>query len=307
MATSLRPHTLPAAQVRQYSYRPCAKKNVYGIRREFVGANKQSNHVSSVLSQQAPLVAKVHLLDVVRKVGRSERSKDKKLRDFVFKDLHQSREKTMTSLWLSCQNSERDSQQYSVILDNTERRNLEIVHVSPYGNDIDTPKPLKAKKEAEKVKFKRPGSANCQHTGDVSIRGVEVNKPIARKRYAPKKHSFVHTKEFLKSTLSMCSQTFTKVALMLAVVISILGSGLNMKLPKRICTSGLASVVCQECESGNNSNSAHPLVLAILRESAAAITDISKGLCSCIRKVMYPISTLPEHLHSTLLRYTKTT
>ena len=59
-----------------------------------------------------------------------------------------------------------------------------------------------------------------------------------------------------------------------------------MKLPKCICTSGLASVVCQECESGNNSNSAHPLFLAILRESATAITDISKGLCSCIRKVM---------------------
>ena len=46
-------------------------------------------------------------------------------------------------------------------------------------------------------------------------------------------------------------------------------------------------MVCQECESGNNSNSAHPLFLAILRESAAAITDISKGLCSCIRKVMF--------------------
>ena len=60
-----------------------------------------------------------------------------------------------------------------------------------------------------------------------------------------------------------------------------------MKLTKRICTSGLASVVCQECESGNNSNSAHPLIFAILRESTAAITDISKGLCSCIRKIMF--------------------
>ena len=70
-------------------------------------------------------------------------------------------------------------------------------------------------------------------------------------------------------------------------VISILGGGLNIKLPRRICTSGLASAVCQECESGNNSNSTHPLSLAILRESAAAIIDISKGLCSCIRKVMF--------------------
>ena len=156
---------------------------------------------------------------------------------------------------------------------------------------IHTLKPLKTRMEKEEVKFKRPGSANCQHTGDIISdvinRGVDVNRPVARKRYAPKKHSLMHTKEFLKSTLSMCSQTFTLVAVMLAVVISILGGGLNMKLPKRICTSGLASVVCQECESGNNSNSAHPLFLAILRESTAVITDISKGLCSCIRKVMF--------------------
>ena len=73
METPLPPPTLTAVQVRQYSYRPCAKKNVYDIRRELVGANIQSNRISSVLPQQALLVAKVHLLDVVRKVGRSER------------------------------------------------------------------------------------------------------------------------------------------------------------------------------------------------------------------------------------------
>ena len=71
----------------------------------------------------------------------------------------------------------------------------------------------------------------------------EVNKPVARKRYAQMKHSLVSKKGFIKSTLSMCSQTFTKVALMLAIVISILGGGLNVKLPVRICTSGLASSV----------------------------------------------------------------
>ena len=164
---------------------------------------------------------------------------------------------------------------------------------------IRTLKPLKTKKEERKLKFKRPGAMNCQNHSDVIVSGVivteldsdviirDANKPVARKRYAPKKHSLVHTKEFLKSTLSMSSQTFTKVALMLGVVLSILGGGLNIKLPRWICTSGLASVVCQECESGNNSNSARPLSLAILRESAAAIIDISKGLCSCISKVMF--------------------
>ena len=296
MASPPRPPTPPAAQVRQYSWHHYAKKkgDLYDIRREFVGANRQTNRVIPSLPQQAPPVAWAHLMSVVRKVERSERSKGKHLTDFVIKCLPQSRGKNMTSLLHSRQKSEGENQQCSVIRDNTERSDSEmnqLVLVSQYTNNIYTLKPSKTRKEQGEVKFKRPGSANCQHTGDVIsdviIRGVDVNKPIARKRYAPKKHSLVHTKEFFKSTLSMCSQTFTKVALMLAVVISILGGGLNMKLPKRIRTSGLASVVCQECESGNNSNSAHPLFLAILQESAAAITDISKGLCSCIRKVMF--------------------
>ena len=70
---------------------------------------------------------------------------------------------------------------------------------------------------------------------------VDVNKPVARKRYAPKKHSLVHTKGFLKNSLSVCSQTFTKVALMLAVVISIFGGVLTVKLPERISTIGTSS------------------------------------------------------------------
>ena len=58
-------------------------------------------------------------------------------------------------------------------------------------------------------------------------------------------------KGFLKSTLSVCSQTFTKVTLMLVVVISVLEGVLNVRLPGRISTSGPASFVCQECEYGN--------------------------------------------------------
>ena len=65
-----------------------------------------------------------------------------------------------------------------------------------------------------------------------------------------------------------------------------------MNLLKLVCTAGLAVVVCQEC--GNNSNGTLPLaisvlvyaILAILRESTTAITNISKVLGSCIQKVM---------------------
>ena len=183
------------------------------------------------------------------------------------------------------QKSETENQQYSVIRDNAERSNSELnqlVHVSQYANNIHTLKPLKTMKEEDDLKFKCPGSTSCQNHSDVI-----VNKPVARKQYAQKKHSLVSTKGFLKSTLNVYNQTFTKVALMLAVVISILGGVLNVKLPGRINTIGTASLVCQECEYGNKSNSAHPLSFAILRESIAAVVKLSKGLCSRMSKVMF--------------------
>ena len=74
MAPPPRPPTPPAAQVRQYSWPHYAKKkgDLYDIRWEFVGANKQTNRVTPSLSQQAPLVVKAHLMAVLRRVERSE-------------------------------------------------------------------------------------------------------------------------------------------------------------------------------------------------------------------------------------------
>ena len=163
---------------------------------------------------------------------------------------------------------------------------------------IRTLKPLKTRKEKEELKFKRPGSTNRRNhsdvmdsdvitpesNGDVTMR--DVNKPIARKRYAPKKHSFVSKKGFIKSLLRVCSRTFTKVALMLAMVISILGGLFNIKLHERKSTIGTSSSL----------SPSKPLVvlsfldysdLSSLGEFAAAIIGISEGLWSRIHKVMF--------------------
>ena len=74
-----RPPTPPAAQVRQYSWHHYDKKrgDLYDVRREFVGANRQTNRVIPSLPSQAPPVSTAHLMSVVRKVERSERSKGK--------------------------------------------------------------------------------------------------------------------------------------------------------------------------------------------------------------------------------------
>ena len=178
VASSPRSPTPPAAQVRQYSWRHYAKKKVclYDIRREFVVANKQTNRASPFLSQQAPLVAKAHLMAVVRRVEKRERTKGKQLGEFIFKDLPQSRGKNLTTLVPSRQKLERERQQYSVIRDNAERSNSELdqlVHVPQYENNIHTLKPLKTRKEEGNLKFKCPGSTSCQNSSDVI-----VNKPV---------------------------------------------------------------------------------------------------------------------------------
>ena len=162
---------------------------------------------------------------------------------------------------------------------------------------IRTLKSLETRKEKEELKFNHPESTNCRNHSDVMVIGViatesngdvtrkDVNKPIARKRYA-QKHSFVSKKGFIKSSLKACSRTFTKVACILAIVISILGGLCNIKLPERKSPVGTSSslspselrVVLRFLDSS---------VLSSLRESTAAVIGISEGLCSCIHKGMF--------------------
>ena len=162
---------------------------------------------------------------------------------------------------------------------------------------IRTLKPLETRKEKEELKFKRPGSTNCRNHSDVIVSGVivtesngdvtrrDINKLIARKRYDTQKHSFVSKKGFIKSSLRVCSRTFTKTACILAIVIRILGGLCNIKLPERKSPIGTSSslspykprVVLRFLDSS---------VLPYLRESAAATIGINEGLCSFIRKGM---------------------
>ena len=100
LASSPKPPTLPAVQVRQYSWHHYAKNYVSDKRREFVGTNKRTNHGSLFLSQQKPLVSRVHLMKVVRKIGQQERSRGKHLTDIMFKNPPLSGGKDVTSLLL---------------------------------------------------------------------------------------------------------------------------------------------------------------------------------------------------------------
>ena len=205
---------------------------------------------------------------------------------------HPNHKKTMTSLSYSRQKSEGKDQQCSVNTEHSKSETNQLVHVYQYTTNIYT----ESRKEQRGSKFKRPGATNCQNANDVMDdginRGGDVNRLIAIERYATTKHSFSHIKEFLKTRLNICTQSLVQLAIILAVVINLIGSGLNMNLLKLVCIAGLAVMVCQEC--GNNSNGTFTLaisvlvyaILAVLREFTAAITNISEVLGSYIQKVM---------------------
>ena len=88
-------------QVRRYSWRSYAKNVAYGKRREFVGTNKQTNINSPLFSPQEPLVSRVHLTNVIRKIGQQERSKGKTLTVNKFNAHCSEGGKNMTSLFRS--------------------------------------------------------------------------------------------------------------------------------------------------------------------------------------------------------------
>ena len=229
---------------------------------------------------------------VVRRVERGEQSKGKLQQNSLFKGLHKSQEKNITSLIFSRQKPEGISQQYSVIRDDAERSNSEmnqLVHASRYVNDKYALKSSKARKGKE-LKFKHPGSTNCpylsddiecdvmNHDNDVTIRDPDVNRLVARKHYTSRKQSLVHSKRIIKSSLSICNRTFTQMALLLVTIICILGGLFDIELPERKSTIGTSSEPLIRFRASP--------VLSILRESAAVISRIKEGICSCMHKRM---------------------
>ena len=151
-------------------------------------------------------------------------------------------------------------------------------------------KPLEIWREKEELTFKSQESTNCPFLSDVivassnsddTLRDVRVNTLIARKRYLPRKRSLMHSEGSFKSSLRVCIRTFTFVALLLAIVISVSGGLFNTKLPERKSTVGTSSEPLIGIRFHSSS------ILYILRESSATIIGINGELCSRINKRMF--------------------
>ena len=78
METSSFPSKPPTAKVRRNSCHYSIKNDVCDIRREFVRTNQNTNFVPPSIPQQTPPAVRVHLMQLVGRIGKRERSKGKK-------------------------------------------------------------------------------------------------------------------------------------------------------------------------------------------------------------------------------------
>ena len=77
-------------------------------------------------------------------------------------------------------------------------------------------------------------------TPDGDVTRPDINKGIARARYT-QKHSFVSKIGCIKSSLSVYCQTVTRITLLLAIIINVLGGLNNIRLYERKSTVGNSS------------------------------------------------------------------
>ena len=143
-------------------------------------------------------------------------------------------------------------------------------------------KPLKARKNKREVKSRHLESTNydviiASPNSDVILRNADLNKPIARKSYVPREQSLMPSEGSFKSSLRVCSRTFTFIALLSSIVISVLEVYLiKERLPERKSTVGTS------CELLIAISWRDSLFHSILRKSSANIFGIDEGLCLCM-------------------------
>ena len=161
-------------------------------------------------------------------------------------------EKAMTSLSLSRQKPEGENQQDSGY---TERRKLgtdQIIPIYQCKTSMYSVNPSESRKELKESQFKVPGVSHLHQNRDVMDDGINhvwrrqknVNRLVARKRYAASEHSSSHLKEDHNSSLTISKQFLVQLAFICIMVINVIRSGLNMDLLKLVWVIGLAAVVC---------------------------------------------------------------
>ena len=281
LAPSPEPSVTPAVQVRRYSWHSYAKHVASDKKREFVGTNKLTDSKSLFFFPQKPLVSRVHLMKVVRKIGQRERSGGKKVTVNKFKKLFANGEKNVTSSSLPNCTAKGEDISY---LDTYDSGIGIFSHKYPYVNNKGNSEGLKRQereKEEEKL-FLRASDGKgmiASSINDVTVREAvwepDINRLVARKHLVTREQLSSFAPKSFKAAFNACNRFVNYILLFLATITSVLKGLTNIVRYGRKCLVGNSDSLAQR--ESSRDYSCNYLVCA-LRKVMGYILGFSKEL-----------------------------
>ena len=238
------PSIMPVGQVRQFSGRHFDKHGLSDIRQKPRKNNKRINSGSLFLSSQAPLVSKVRLLRVTRKIGQQERVKGEEISVSLFKSLPEG-ERNVTSSSIPAK-SKRDKNVLHSIKYNAGEENNSLKHLYKDNKHvIDNCELQEGEKERETLDTGRLShdeiiassvtSSNSHVTREAvsapAVLSVEgLSSLVARKRFLPTEYSALSLIDNFRKRWMAFKGFVSVLAIRLAIILGI-GNGI-MKISR---------------------------------------------------------------------------
>ena len=290
LAPSLEPPVTPVVQVRRYSWHSYAKHVAYDKRLEFVGTNRRTNSNSLLFSQQKPLVSRVRLMKVVRKIGQHERSRGKHLTVNIFEKPFSNGGKDVTSPSLP----NRTIKGENISCSGTDNSGIGIFsHKYPHINNKCNSKCSEMQEKEREEEYLFPGTPDGEgmvtsSISDVTIREAvwdpDINKLVARKHLVSRKQLLPYSVKSFKEAFKACSKVVTFIALYLATVTSVLGGLTNIIRYGKKSTVGNSDSLPRS-ESSRDCSCHYSI--SILRKVLVNILGFNKELWPYV--IIYPI------------------
>ena len=219
---------MPVVQVRQFSWHFSDKHGLSDMRQKFVENNKQINSVSLFPTSQTPLVSKVRLLRVTRKIGQQERARGEHFSVSVFKSLSKG-ERNVTSSSIPAQNTKDENISYSIKcnagmgINSPKHLHINNIHM------INNCRMQEKEKEREDPSTRRLGhddiiaSSKSDVTPPAVLSVEEISRLVVRKRFLPTKHSVLSLIDNSRKRWMACKGLVSLVIFRLVMILSILG------------------------------------------------------------------------------------
>ena len=222
------PSIMPVGQVRQFSWRYFDKHGLSDVRQKPRKNNKQINSGSLFLPSQAPLVSKVRLLRVTRKIGQQERVKGEKISVSLFKSLSEG-ERNVTSSSIPAK-SERDKNvSYSIKYNAGEENNSPKHLYKDNKHVIDNCELQEEEKEGETLYTGRlshdeiiaSSEGDVTSTADRSVK--QLSSLVARKCFLSTEYSALSLIDNFRKRWMAFKGFVSVLAIRLVIILGIVG------------------------------------------------------------------------------------